>query len=111
MIRPQDAVDYDALVRAYPPAPEYFETAWLAPPDEIERVQLERRRARAAPAGRVPFCARRWRDAGFDPADLRTLDDLWRVPMYTVDDIRASIDAHPPRGDYQGVTPRDALDA
>jgi len=38
MIRPQAAVDYDALMRAYPPPPEYFATAWLAPPDEIERV-------------------------------------------------------------------------
>jgi phenylacetate-CoA ligase len=109
LTHPWEAVDYDALVRAYPPAPEYFETAWLAPPDEIERVQLERLRARAATAARVPFFARRWRDAGFDPAGLRTLDDLWHAPAYTVDDIRASIDAHPPWGDYQGVTPPDAL--
>ena len=36
----------------------------------------------------------------------RTLDDLWRAPAYTVDDIRASIDAHPPWGDYQGVHAR-----
>ena len=41
--------------------------------------------------------------------DLQTLDDLWRVPFYTVDDIRKSIEAHPPWGDYQGVTPDQAL--
>ena len=92
MIRPQDAVDDDALLRAYPPAPEYFETAWLAPPEEIERVQLERLRARAASAARVPFFAKRWAEAGFDHTAINTLDDLWRAPAYTVDDIRASID-------------------
>src|SRR5580765_6946866 len=109
MIRPQDAVDYHALLRAYPPVPEYFETAWLAPPEEIERVQLERLRARAASAARVPFFAKRWAEAGFDHTAINTLDDLWRAPAYTVDDIRASIEANPPWGDYQGVLPPDAL--
>ena len=57
----------------------------------------------------MPFFARRWAEAGFDPRSIATLDDLWRAPSYTVDDIRRSIEDHPPWGDYQGVTPRDAL--
>jgi phenylacetate-CoA ligase len=108
MTRPFSAVDYDALMRAYVPPPEYFETGWLASPDEIERLQLERLQARARATARVPFFARRWRDTGFDPTAITTLDDLWGAPLYTVDDIRESIDAHPPWGDYQGVTPADA---
>jgi len=58
----------------------------------------------------VPFFGKRWAEAGFDPASIHTLDDLWRAPAYTVDDIRTSIDAHPPWGDYQGVLPADSLD-
>jgi phenylacetate-CoA ligase len=107
--RPFEAVDYGEIMRAYPPPPEYFETAWSAPPEEIERVQLERLQARALTASKVPFFARRWAEAGFDPRSIATLDDLWRAPSYTVDDIRRSIEGHPPWGDYQGVTPRDAL--
>jgi phenylacetate-CoA ligase len=107
--RPFAAVDYEELVRAYPPPPEYFETAWFASADEIETVQLARLRQRAVAAGRVPFFEQRWEAAGFDPRSIRTLDDLWRAPAYTVEDIRKSIDAHPPWGDYQGVTPADAL--
>ena len=107
--RPFEAVDYGDIMRAYPPPPEYFETAWVAPPDEIARVQLERLQARALTASKVPFFARRWEEAGFDPRSITTLDDLWRAPSYTVDDIRRSIEAHPPWGDYQGVTPTDAL--
>jgi phenylacetate-CoA ligase len=53
----------------------------------------------------VPFFKTRWEEAGFSPSDLRSLDDLWKVPFYTVDDIRKSIEAHPPFGDYQSVTP------
>ncbi|HEV8205138.1 MAG TPA: hypothetical protein VGR04_00435 [Acidimicrobiia bacterium] len=107
--RPFAAVDYEELVRAYPPPPEYFEAAWFASADEIEAVQLARLRQRAVAAGRVPFFEQRWQAAGFDPGSIRTLDDLWRAPAYTVEDIRKSIDAHPPWGDYQGVTPADAL--
>lgn len=103
--RPHEAVDYDAIQRLYPPPPEYFESAWYDAPEVIERRQLQRVTARAGAAARVPFFARRWADAGFRPNDLRSLDDLWSVPTYTVDDIRSSIEAHPPWGDYQGVTP------
>jgi phenylacetate-CoA ligase len=106
--RPWQAVDYDEIVRLFPPPPEYFETAWKAGPDEIERTQLERLRRRARAAGRVPFFRRLWSGAGFDPASLGSLEDLWRAPVYTVDDIRKSIEAYPPYGDYQGVTPESA---
>ncbi|MCU1379705.1 MAG: hypothetical protein JWN29_2688, partial [Acidimicrobiales bacterium] len=40
---------------------------------------------------------------------IKTVEDLWQAPLYTVDDIRKSIDEHPPWGDYQGVTPERAL--
>jgi phenylacetate-CoA ligase len=107
--RPHQAVDYEAIERLLPPPPEYFETAWFDEPDVIEARQLARLRDKALRTQRVPFFARRWEAAGFDPASLRTLDDLWRAPTYTVDDIRISIEQHPPFGDYQGVTPPDAL--
>src|SRR5260370_4100003 len=103
--RPWQAVDYDELVRAFAPPPEYFEGAWLAPPDEIERVQLGRLRERALAAAQVPFFSRRWAAVGFDARSLRSLHDLNRVPAYTVDDVRQSIDDPPPRGHYQAVTP------
>jgi phenylacetate-CoA ligase len=103
--RPWQAVDYEAMVRQYPPPPEYFDGAWLADPEKIERLQLQRLRERALRAERVPFFARRWEAAGFDPRSLRTVDDLWRAPSYTIEDVRKSIEASSPWGDYQGVAP------
>lgn len=108
LVRPFEAVDYARLMKEYVPAPEYFETSYLADPDTIERTQLARLQARARRAVEVPFFRERWAAAGVGPDDLRTLDDLWKFPTYTVDDIRRSIDAHPPYGDYQGVVPADA---
>jgi phenylacetate-CoA ligase len=103
--RRHEAVDYAAIERMYPPPPEYFETAWFDPPELIQRRQLARLRERALTAYEVPFFRRRWDEAGFHPTHIKTLDDLWKAPFYTVDDIRQSIDDHPPYGDYQGVTP------
>jgi len=106
--RPWQAVDYEEIVRAYPPAPEYYETTYFDDPDAIGRLQLRRLKDRAAVAYRVPFFRRRWDAAGFHPSVIHSIDDLDKAPPYTVDDIRASIDAHPPWGDYQGVTPDSA---
>ena len=102
--RPFEAVDYAALVREHAPPPEYFETDWLLAPDEIEARQLARLRDRARRAFAVPFFRRRWESAGFHPDQLATLDDLWRAPSYRVDDLRRSIEEHPPLGDYQGAS-------
>jgi phenylacetate-CoA ligase len=106
--RPWEAIEYPAVIDAYPPPPEYFETAWLAEPADIERLQLARLRERAMAAAKVPFFERRWAEAGFDPNAIQSLDDLTRAPAYTVDDIRRSIEAHPPWGDYQAFGPADA---
>ncbi|NQZ95812.1 MAG: hypothetical protein HRU01_04820 [Myxococcales bacterium] len=102
--RPHEAIDYDAMVRAYPPPPEYFEQGYYAAPEEIERVQLVRLRERAHRAYLIPFHRRRWDEAGFHPSHLKTLEDLWRAPYYTVDDIRESIEGSPPYGDYQAFS-------
>jgi phenylacetate-CoA ligase len=107
--RPYQAVDLDEVARLYPPPPEYFDTAYFDDPDTIERRQLHRLQQRALTAYQVPFFRERWDAVGFEPRQLRTLADLSRVPFYTVDDIRKSIEAHPPWGDYQGVTPELAL--
>ncbi len=106
--RPFEAVDYHEIARLFEPPPEYFGSAWLAPRAEIERLQLERLQQRARRAWRVPFFRRRWEAAGFHPDQLKSLEDLWRAPSYRVDDIRQSIEAHPPLGDYQGVAIEDA---
>jgi phenylacetate-CoA ligase len=106
--RPHEAVDYDALTRMYPPAPEYFETAYTDSREQIEAKQLARVQDRALRAYQVPFFRKRWDAAGFDPRSITSLDDLAQIPFYTVDDIRKSIEANPPLGDYQGVQIDDA---
>ena len=106
--RPHEAVNYDAMTRLYPPPPEYFETAYLETREQIEAKQLARVQDRALRAYQVPFFRKRWDAAGFDPRSIGSLSDLDSIPFYTVDDIRKSIEANPPLGDYQGVSLEDA---
>ena len=102
--RPFEVIDYPELMRTHVPPPEYFETDYLIGPEAIEARQLERLRKRAARAYQVPFFRKRWDAAGFHPDQIRSLADLSRAPCYSVDDIRKSIEQHPPLGDYQGAS-------
>jgi phenylacetate-CoA ligase len=108
--RPWQAVDFDEVVRLFPPPPEYFEGGWYETPEQLERKQLSRLQERARRTNSVPFFRRRWDAAGVSYRDLRSLADLTAFPTYNVDDIRASIKEFPPYGDYQGVSPEQACD-
>ncbi len=107
--RPWDAVDFDELARLFPPPPDYFEQAWFTTPEAIDRIKVSRARHRADRARRVPFFRDLWQAHGFDPRDLVGIGDLDTFPTYTVDDLRRSVEEHPPYGNYQGVSVEDAL--
>jgi phenylacetate-CoA ligase len=106
--RPFQAIDHDEICRLYPPAPEYYDTAWFDPPEVVARKQFNRLRIRADAARKVPFYATRWEEAKFDPDELKTLDDLARAPTYSVEDLRRSIESNPPLGDYHSLRLEDA---
>ncbi len=99
-----EVLDYQELMRTHVPPPEYFETDYLIGPEAIEARQLERLKKKAARTYEVPFFRKRWDAAGFRPEHIKTLDDLGKAPSYRIDDIRKSIEQHPPLGDYQGAS-------
>jgi len=101
------ALDFDALHRDYPPPPDYFRTTRVISRDEL-RAKQEARFAKTIERGwEIPFFQRHWKNAGIAPGDIRGLDDLARIPPYTVFDIRDSIARAPPFGDFMGLSPAD----
>jgi phenylacetate-CoA ligase len=58
------------------------------PRAELERLQLERLRDLVARAARVPLHRDRLAAAGVEAEDIRTLDDLRRLPFTTKADFR-----------------------
>jgi phenylacetate-coenzyme A ligase PaaK-like adenylate-forming protein len=49
---------------------------------------------------RSPFYRRKWRGAGLEPGDIRSLEDFERVPVVRKDELRADQAANPPFGSY-----------
>ena len=102
-----ESIDFAALYKEFPPAPEYFHTVHKMPPQEIRALQEKRFLATVARGWQVPFYQLHWRKAGLEPGDIRSLADIEKIPPYTVHDLRESIERNPPWGDYWGVTLAD----
>ncbi|HZE22109.1 MAG TPA: hypothetical protein VE082_08655, partial [Desulfobaccales bacterium] len=58
-------------------------------PEALQDLQLQRLRQTVETAARSPFYGRRLQEAGVTDADLRTPDDIRRIPLTTKDDLRA----------------------
>jgi len=101
------ALDYEALAREFPPPPNYFREVFRVSRDEIRARQETRFLQTVARGWEIPFFQRHWGNAGIEPGDIRGLDDLTKLPPYTVKELRESIERAPPFGDFMGVSPAD----
>jgi len=99
------ALDFEALMREYLPAPAYFDVAETQSADELRAQQNDRFLKQMQRGWQVPFYKRHWSAAGLEPGDIRSLDDLGKVPPYSVSDLRQSLDSNPPWADYIGIDP------
>jgi len=85
------ALDYEALAREFPPPPNYFREAYRISRDEL-RARQEMRFLQTVRRGwEIPFFQRHWGSVGLEAGDIRGLDDLTRIPPYTVKELRESI--------------------
>ena len=67
---------------------EYEANQWLRP-EQLAELQWNQLNALVAYCwNEVPYYQRRWREIGFEPGDLRSLDDYARLPVLTKADIR-----------------------
>ena len=100
-----DEFDQQAALRTFPIGDAFLEHFRRLSRDELragQEAQFERLMARG---WQVPFYQRLWRGAGIEPGDVRSLDDLPKLPTYTKGDLMQSIGAHPPYGDFHGMEP------
>ncbi|MGZ8255558.1 MAG: hypothetical protein ACXWVT_11960, partial [Burkholderiaceae bacterium] len=94
------ALDFEQLTRDYPPPPDYFRTTARMSRDELHALQERRFLATVKRGWEIPFFQRHWGNAGIQPGDIRSLDDLVRLPPYDVSHIRDSLERFPPFGDF-----------
>jgi phenylacetate-CoA ligase len=51
----------------------------------------------------IPFYQRLWGAKGIEAGDIRSLEDITKLPVYDKTDLMASIAAHSPYGDFAGM--------
>jgi phenylacetate-CoA ligase len=94
-------VDFDRLFERHPPAEEYVEGMHLWSRDRIRDHQEMLFRDVLEVAWQNPFYADRWGSEGLEPGDVKSLDDLSKLPIIGVDDFKESIATAPPFGTHQ----------
>ena len=98
-----EAFDARQLLADYPVGDAFVRTYSAMSRDEL-RARQERDFARLVARGwQVPFYRRLWGERGIEPGDIRSLDDLPKLPVYDKSDLMASVAAHPPFGDFAGI--------
>jgi phenylacetate-CoA ligase len=69
---------------------DYYDDDFLSR-DEIQALQDQRLPEAVQRAARAPFYQLRFAQVGLDPASIRGLNDLSRLPFTTKDDLRAAM--------------------
>ena len=68
--------------------------------DELRAIQEGRFRRCLERAWATPFYRRLWGEAGLEPGDVQSLEDLQRLPVFSKSDLMKSVERDPPFGDY-----------
>jgi len=98
-----DEARLDRIMQDYPIGDAYLDGTARLSRDELRQVQEKRFAEVMARAWQVPFYQRRWRAAGIEPGDIRSLDDIEKLPPFSKTDLMASVGGDPPLGDYHGM--------
>ena len=99
------SLDFEALWREFPPPDEYFHGPYQRPRTEIQKIQNDRFLQQMKRAWQVPFYQRHWGASGMQPGDIRSLEDLEKIPPFSVHDLRAGLEEKPFWADYIGIDP------
>lgn len=105
-----EAIGLPEILREYPFGPRFAETVARMSRDELRDLQNRRFLQVIQRGWQVPFYRRLWTQHGLEPEDIRSLDDVGRLPAYSKADLMRNVEEHPPFGDFHGLDP-DAVEA
>jgi phenylacetate-CoA ligase len=79
------------------------------PREELEKLQLQHfRKQMKYVMGKSPFYKRKFSAVGVTPEDIKTMDDVRRVPFTTKQELLKSQEEHPIFGDFPSIKPEQA---
>ena len=98
----RQSFDWDQYCLDYPMPDVYEQTVYRHPREKVREMQNERFLKVVQAGWANPFYSRRWREKGLSPGDVRSIDDITRLPMFNSDDIKNDQAEHPPFGVLPG---------
>jgi phenylacetate-CoA ligase len=99
----RSAIDWQSFCSEYPLPDVFAATTYRWSPERVRELQNERFLKLMEIGWRNAFYRSRWRAAGLEPGDIRNLDDIIKLPTFTSDDVKESLQRNPPYGDFHGV--------
>lgn len=96
------SIDFDQMLAEHPIGDDFVAFATSVSRDALRAHQNKLFLRCVARAWKIPFYQRLWGAAGIEPGDVRSIDDLPRLPMFSKSDIMESLKLAPPFGDFAG---------
>jgi phenylacetate-CoA ligase len=104
-----NALDWESFSREYPAPDVWHETLFKWPAERIRELQNRRFLEMMKVGWENGFYRERWRAEGLEPGDIRSLDDIVKLPTFNSDDIKDNQKAHPPFGQFSGIELKSEL--
>jgi len=98
-----EALDHKAMLADYPIGDAFTKRYTAMSRDQLRALQNAQFLKLMARGWEIPFYRRLWGAKGIEPGDIRSLDDIVKLPTYDKTDLMASIADHPPFGDFHGL--------
>ncbi len=97
-----EVIDPRALMQEFPIGAEFTSKFRGMSVQRLREHQNQLFARQIQRAWQLPFYQRLWGGAGIQPGDIRSVDDIARLPSFGKQDIMESIERRPPLGDHHG---------
>lgn len=97
-----ESFDVAQMLADYPVGDAFVARYTAMSRDELRDMQNERFLTLMKRGWEIPFYRRLWGAQGIEPGDIRSLDDITKLPVYDKSDLMASVAENPPYGDFAG---------
>jgi phenylacetate-CoA ligase len=97
-----EAFDAKQMLADYPVGDAFTARYASMSRDELHALQEARFARLMARGWEIPFYQQLWGGQGIEAGDIKGLADITKLPVYDKSDLMASVEAHPPYGDFDG---------
>jgi phenylacetate-CoA ligase len=96
------AIDWDQLWHDYPVPDVFARTVYIWSADQLRELQNRRFLECMERGWKNGFYQRLWKAKGIEPGDIRSIEDIGKLPTFNSDDIKRDHEENPPFGLIHG---------